>query len=111
MKLRSWVFQTFLFGWLIASGPIAFAPAATVLIEAEGFYNAGGWVIDTQSMEQMGSPYLLAHGLGMPVKDASTTVDLPEPGKYHVLVRTRDWVANWKVSGIFRRPRVSGRIR
>ena len=29
-------------------------------------------------MDQMGSPYLLAHGLGVPVKDATTTVTLPD---------------------------------
>ncbi|MHC4323929.1 MAG: hypothetical protein ACYSUX_06625, partial [Planctomycetota bacterium] len=41
--------------------------AQTVLIEAEGFANRGGWVIDQQFMDQMGSPFLLAHGLGRPV--------------------------------------------
>ena len=71
----------------------------TVLLEAESFRDLGGWVIDTQSIDQMGSPYLLAHGLGVPVKDATTTINLPAPGKYRVLVRTRDWVAPWCVSG------------
>ena len=47
----------------------------------------------------MGSPYLLAHGLGVPVKDATTKVESPEPGTYHVFVRTRDWVAPWNASG------------
>src|SRR5690348_9009515 len=42
--------------------------AATVLVEAENFRNTGGWLIDPQFMDQMGSPYLLAHGLGVPVK-------------------------------------------
>lgn len=28
---------------------------------------------DTQFMDQMGSPYLLAHGLGKPVADAKTS--------------------------------------
>lgn len=73
--------------------------ADTVLVEAESFADRGGWVIDTQSIDQMGSPYLLAHGLGVPVRDAATTIDVPSPGKYRVLVRTRDWVAPWKVSG------------
>ena len=40
-----------------------------VFVEAEQFANHGGWELDQQSMEQMGSPYLLAHGLGIPVRD------------------------------------------
>jgi hypothetical protein len=35
-----------------------------ILIEAESFTGKGGWVVDPQFVEQMGSPYLLAHGLG-----------------------------------------------
>ena len=45
-----------------------------VLVEAEAFKSKGGWVVDPQFMDQMGSPYLLARGLGHPVEDASTTV-------------------------------------
>ncbi|MFH1919651.1 MAG: FAD-dependent oxidoreductase [Planctomycetota bacterium] len=71
----------------------------TVLVEAEGFEHHGGWVVDQQSMDQMGSPYLLAHGLGVPVDDATTTVRFPAPGTYRVLVRTRDWVAPWHAPG------------
>ena len=47
----------------------------------------------------MGSPYLLAHGLGRPVKDATTEIEFPAPGKYRVFVRTKDWVARWKAPG------------
>ena len=47
----------------------------------------------------MGSPMLLAHGFGVPVKDAVTTVSLPAAGAYRVWVRTRDWVAPWGASG------------
>ena len=47
----------------------------------------------------MGSPYLLAHGLGRPVADATTTVELPAAGKYRVFVRTKDWVARWNAPG------------
>jgi FAD dependent oxidoreductase len=75
------------------------ADGQTVLVEAEGFANRGGWVIDQQFMDQMGSPFLLAHGLGVPVKDAATAVTLPAPGKYRVWVRTRNWVAPWKAPG------------
>ena len=73
--------------------------AATVLVEAESFKNPGGWVLDTQFIESMGSPYLMAHGLGTPVADATTTVKLPQAGNWRVWVRTMDWVARWKVSG------------
>ena len=66
-------------------------PQNLVLVEAEGFDNLGGWVIDQQFMDQMGSPFLLAHGLGIPVADASTEVALPGGGEYHVWVRIRDW--------------------
>ena len=70
-----------------------------VLIEAESFDSSGGWSLDTQFIDNMGSPYLLAHGLGRPVKDATTTVTFPETGEYHVFVRTKDWVARWKAPG------------
>lgn len=73
--------------------------AGDVLVEAEGFERLGGWEVDQQAMDVMGSPYLLAHGLGVPVADAVTTVALAEPGVYHVWVRTRDWVATWKQPG------------
>lgn len=64
-----------------------------VLVEAESFQQHGGWSLDTQFIQQMGSPYLLAHGLGNSVKDASTEVEFPEVGAYRVFVRTKDWVA------------------
>ena len=67
----------------------------TVLVEAEGFQEFGGWVNDTQMMDQMGSPFLMAHGLGRPVEDAVTHVAFPAAGRYRVLVRTRDWGATF----------------
>jgi hypothetical protein len=73
--------------------------AEFVFLEAEQFADLGGWDLDQQSMDQMGSPYLLAHGLGIPVKDATTTVTFPSRGKYRVWVRTRDWVAPWNAPG------------
>ncbi len=73
--------------------------AQTVLVEAESFQNHGGWSLDTQFIDIMGSPYLLAHGLGEPVKDAMTKVKFPSTGSYRVLVRTKDWVARWKAPG------------
>lgn len=70
-----------------------------LLLEAERFDSYGGWELDQQSIEQMGSPYLLAHGLGVPVQDAMTTAHLEQRGEYRVWVRTRDWVAPWNAPG------------
>jgi len=77
----------------------AAARAGTVLLEAEAFQKTGGWVIDQQFMDRMGSSFLLAHGLGEPVADAETTVTLPADGAYRVWVRTRDWVWMSKAPG------------
>lgn len=73
--------------------------ADQLLVEAESFKNLGGWSLDTQFVQVMGSPYLLAHGLGEPVRDATTTAKFPSTGKYRVFVRTKDWVAKWNAPG------------
>lgn len=70
--------------------------AADLLVEAESFSNKGGWVVDQQFMDLMGSPYLLAHGMGVPVEDASTEVTFPKGGEYYVYVRTYNWTAPWR---------------
>ena len=75
------------------------ASAQTVLVEAESFAEPGGWSLDTQFIHVMGSPYMLAHGLGEPVKDATTSVKFPAAGTYKVFVRTKDWVARWNAPG------------
>ena len=75
------------------------ADETSVLVEAESFTNPGGWKLDTQFIDEMGSPYLLAHGLGRSVDSATTTVLMPEVGTYHVWVRTKDWVARWNAKG------------
>jgi hypothetical protein len=73
-----------------------------VLIEAESFAQKGGWVVDPQFVFQMGSPYLLAHGLGKPVEDAVTEVIIPGPGRYHFWVRTMNWApGEWDAPGRF----------
>lgn len=79
--------------------PVSVRAADHVLLEAESFDNPGGWMLDTQFIENMGSPYMLAHGMGRPVKDATTTIEFPATGKYFVFVRTKDWVARWKAPG------------
>ena len=81
------------------------AAEAEVWIEAESFTQLGGWVIDQQSIDQMGSAYVMAHGMGVPVADAQTNCEIPQAGKWTVWVRTRDWTAPWKrgkPGGIFK---------
>lgn len=76
-----------------------------ILIEAEFFDNHGGWKLDQQFYEQVGSAYLLAHGAGTPVGDASTTVRLKRNTNYHIWVRTFNWNAPWDslhAPGIFK---------
>ncbi|MBN2308575.1 MAG: FAD-dependent oxidoreductase [Candidatus Hydrogenedentes bacterium] len=66
-----------------------------IWIEAESFHTLGGWVIDQQSMAQMGSAYIMAHGMGVPVADAQTVFAVPQAGEWTVWARTRDWTAPW----------------
>lgn len=74
-----------------------------VLVEAESFLDKGGWVLDPQFVEQMGSPYLMAHGMGTPVANAVTTLKMPAIGTYHVWARTKDWVpGKWDPPGQFK---------
>jgi hypothetical protein len=89
---------------LLAACAITTLPAqTTVLIEAESFATSGGWKADTQSVEQMGSVYLIAHGLGKPVANAQTTASFPAAGNYHVWVRTRNWISgSWEAPGRFK---------
>jgi len=83
----------------LSANLLSAAPSNTVLVEAESFADFGGWALDAQFMDQMGSPYLLAHGLGKPVRDAVTTVRFPSTGAYRFWARTKDWVAQWQAPG------------
>ena len=75
---------------------------SAVLVEAEWLEEPGGWKLDTQFVHTMGSPYLLAHGLGRPVDPARTTVTLPDAGRWFVWVRTKNWVPGpWEAPGRF----------
>jgi len=76
---------------LLAGG----AAHGACFIETEQFADRGGWAIDSQFIDQMGSSFLLAHGMGRPVADAVTTFDCPAAGTYHVWARTRNWTAPW----------------
>ena len=64
-----------------------------VFIEAESFESKGGWVVDQQFMDVMGSPYLMAHGLGKPVADASTIINIPADAYSRLWVRPKNWTA------------------
>jgi len=72
--------------------------AANIWIEAESFEQKGGWQVDQQMIEGMGSPYLIAHGLGTPVKDALTSVRIDTAATYNVYLRTYNWTAPWHVA-------------
>ena len=91
MKIISIFFLLFIWG-------VNFLQAADCFIEAESFSHKGGWVVDQQFMDQMGSPYLMAHGMGRPVENATTEVVLPQTGRFYVYVRTYNWTSPWSKS-------------
>lgn len=94
--------QPILLTWLLALLSLYAQAQSDLLVEAERFLDKGGWVTDPQFIEQMGSTYLMAHGLGRPVKDAKTEVKFKQKGDYHVWVRTRNWVpGKWDPPGRF----------
>ena len=58
--------------WFAALAASPFMSGTDALVEAESFAAKGGWVVDPQFVDVMGSPYLLAHGMGEPVADAES---------------------------------------
>ena len=89
------------FAFLTAIAAVACSACANdpLFLEAESFADHGGWSLDTAFTNAIGSPYLLAHGLGKAVADARTKIKVPVAGKYRVWARTKDWVAPWKAVG------------
>ncbi len=87
--MKSGVFYS-LFLSISVAGAVA-ADGAVLWLEAESFKDAGGWSNDSQFVDLMGSPYLLATGIGKPVADAVTSVKVPAAGKYRLWVRCKDW--------------------
>ena len=69
--------------------------AEVVWLEAEQFNKRGSWTNDSQFIDQMGSPYLMAIGLGTPVDDAVTTFSVAKAGRYRLWARTKDWVPEY----------------
>ena len=76
----------------LAVSMLSFAASAARVDVYPQSFDAGGWALDAQFMDVMGSPYLIAHGLGVRVTDAKARVSFPEKGDYRVWVRTRNWV-------------------
>ena len=68
--------------------------------EVESLSTTGGWSNDSQHVDIMGSPYLLATGAGHPVADALGEVEISEAGNYRLWVRCRDWYPSFS-PGIF----------
>jgi len=93
IKINIEVMKKTLYIILLLISPFAYS--ADILVEAESFKDKGGWVLDQQFMDQMGSPYLMAHGMGKPVADANTVITFPESGTYYVYVRTFNWTSPW----------------
>lgn len=82
------------------------AEAVRVPVYPQSF-DAGGWSLDAQFMDVVGSPYLIAHGLGVRVLDAKARVEFPSRGEYRVWVRTKNWADG--APGRFR-VRVDGKL-
>lgn len=70
-------------------------PEKTLFIPTASFDDAGGWFVDSEFILELGFPYLLAHGLGVPVPDAKKTITITEGGIYHLYAYTYNWVAPW----------------
>ena len=62
--------------------------ATTVEIAPQKF-DAGGWSLDVQFADVMGSAYLLAHGKGLRVLDATAGAEVPEAGNWRRLLLQR----------------------
>jgi hypothetical protein len=80
-----------IFHQTLRSAAVSKAESVTWL-EVEQFENCGGWSNDSQFVDLMGSPYLLATGLGKPVADATGTAHISRSGKYRLWVRCKDWL-------------------
>ena len=84
------------------------AQAETITLECERFKDTGGWSIDSQFRLEMGSTYLLAHGMGVPVADAKTTFEVKAAGEYTLYARTRNWTLNQAVKHGWPKDRPTG---
>ncbi len=68
----------------------------SLMLLATRFKDLGDWTVEQQFVIQMGSSYLMAHGIGTPLeRDARTTFEVPEDGNYTLYVRTKNWTRWW----------------
>ena len=68
----------------------------SLMLLATRFKDLGDWTVEQQFVIQMGSSYLMAHGIGTPLeRDAQTTFEVPEDGNYTLYVRTKNWTRWW----------------
>ncbi|NCU25949.1 FAD-dependent oxidoreductase [Candidatus Nomurabacteria bacterium] len=63
-----------------------------IWIDAIDFDDYGGWQLDTQFILNFGSSYLIAAGIGTPVKDAVLKIMIPENDIYRAWVRSKNWL-------------------
>ena len=92
---RPWASPSF----LTEHRPAAKTPAEIVpgflMLEAEEFADYGGWRLDTQFTHRMGSGYLIASSVGVPVAPARTEITIPRGGTWRVWARTKDWLPDF----------------
>lgn len=95
MNLSVWIAMASCVVGLALSAAPAWAARGVVWMESESFADTGRWSNDSQHVDLMGSPYLLATGVGKPVADAVTTRKVPVAGTYRLWVRCRDWLPEY----------------
>ena len=87
--------------WALSDTCLQYRPAPTpvrevvpgfLFLEAEDFADYGQWRLDTQFTHKMGSAYLIASGVGRPIGEARTTLEIPRKGTWRVWARTKDWL-------------------
>ena len=77
----------------------------SVYVAASTFEDKGGWIADPQFMEQMGSSYLIAHGLRTARRRCPDTFHRAAGRHIQSFARTRNWTACWSdrpSPGVFR---------
>ena len=71
-----------------------------IWIDAPEFDSFGGFIKETQFVREMGQPYLMADGVGEPVKEATVKFKTKDSGYYRFFIRTKNWIYNYKPDGL-----------